>query len=281
MTKQEEFDEAFLDFVADLAADEILEIPGVYKPMVKYFTAVLAAEATYRPAWNPGPKPEPPTSDPGPFGIAGGWLEYQQNLRKWEEEQRTESATSQWVDDVEAWAREYTGNQEVELSEYDKSSIHRSVSFRFDLGYDAVLFLDVKTNPIEPEDVRIHYDGKRVPKEVADKVREVTGKTMKYYAPDNVWSLEFLAHKVPGSRWQSIVQELVAYAPVVYNPVRLQPEPAQNPAGVVRTAQDERDWKKAKEYYARGARGPESSWESPDWATVMVIFKNIKAKRRR
>jgi hypothetical protein len=105
MTKQEEFDEAFLDFVADLAADEILEIPGVYKPLVKYYTAVLAAEATYR--------------------------------------------------------------------------------------------------------------------------------------------------------------------------------PVRNPVGVVKTAQDERDWKKAKEYYARGARGPESSWESPDWATVMVIFKNIKAKRTR
>lgn len=56
--------------------------------------------------------------------------------------------------------------------------------------------------------------------------------------------------------------------------------PIRNPAGVVKTAQDERDWKRAKEYYARGARGPERSWRSPDWATVMVIYKNIKAKRK-
>lgn len=57
--------------------------------------------------------------------------------------------------------------------------------------------------------------------------------------------------------------------------------PGRNPAGVVKTAQDERDWEKAKAYYARGTSRPESRWESPDWATVMVIFKNIKAKRQR
>jgi hypothetical protein len=54
-----------------------------------------------------------------------------------------------------------------------------------------------------------------------------------------------------------------------------------NPPGVVRTVQDERDWERAKRYYARSAPGPESRWESADWATVMVIYKNIKAKRRR
>lgn len=67
----------------------------------------------------------------------------------------------------------------------------------------------------------------------------------------------------------------------VKNPIRLHPDPIKNPPGVVKTAQDERDWEKAKAYYARGAVGPERSWGPPDWATVMVIYKNIKAKRRR
>lgn len=55
---------------------------------------------------------------------------------------------------------------------------------------------------------------------------------------------------------------------------------AMNP-GFIRTAQDERDWARAKDHYAKGAKHPEGAWESRDWATVTNIYKNIKAKRRR
>lgn len=54
-----------------------------------------------------------------------------------------------------------------------------------------------------------------------------------------------------------------------------------NPAGVVKTKQDEKDWKKAKAYFARGSSISERHWSRPEWATVMVIYKNIKAKRKR
>lgn len=55
---------------------------------------------------------------------------------------------------------------------------------------------------------------------------------------------------------------------------------AANP-GFIKTSQDERDWAKAKAYYAKTARSPEGAWQSSDWATVTMIYKNIKAKRRR
>jgi len=55
---------------------------------------------------------------------------------------------------------------------------------------------------------------------------------------------------------------------------------AVNP-GFIRTAQDERDWARAKDHYAKGAKHPEGAWESRDWATVTNIYKRIKAKRRR
>ena len=77
-----------------------------------------------------------------------------------------------------------------------------------------------------------------------------------------------------------VLQPLLKYYAEVHL-VEAMYRPIRNPAGVVRTKQDERDWERAKEYYARGARGPERSWGSPDWATVMVIYKNIKAKRAR
>lgn len=57
--------------------------------------------------------------------------------------------------------------------------------------------------------------------------------------------------------------------------------PLYNPPGVVKTKQDEKDWNKAKMYFAEGSSIPERRWSSREWATVMTIYKNIKAKRKR
>ena len=83
--------------------------------------------------------------------------------------------------------------------------------------------------------------------------------------------------------------EVILSIPGVYNKVKEFYSDVQevdvyfrrNPAGVVKTRQDEKDWEKAKAYFARNSSIPERHWERPEWATVMVIYNNIKAKRKR